>query len=355
MKILWVVLAGLLVLIWLFFPAIFNWWALNIWHVPNDELGKIGDLGPLGDIYGSLNTLFTSVTLVIVLYSVFLQRQANQDAREAMAKQLSQARDATAKQLLQASQASKQQLEQAKKALEAQLKQAREANMEQIINSKSLSNIQLDQAREATIKQLALARATHDAQIRESRYAIFVSMFNGSMALKQTKLESLKIKNSEREYIGFEIFNYLAHSFSNSFDNQFCNVNLLTENEVKNHFFRILKELNGDQKYYDLGSFFLLYENLLNLIHESGLDIDEKEYFKAAVRNSMSGAEQLTLFWMGAYSPKFKLFLKDSQLFSQFYSDKMMPFAIKFHDKSSFSHPTILMNWDRFSNEKTPA
>lgn len=212
----------------------------------------------------------------------------------------------------------------------------------------------LKETREANDRQIQLAQEAHDAQIRESRYAVFASMFNGLMSLKQTKLESLKIKNREREYIGFEIFNFLADSFSKSFDSKFNDVYLLSENEVKNHFFRILKELNSDQKFYDLGSFFLSYENLLNLIYESDLDEKEKEYFKAAVRNSMSGAEQLTLFWMGAYSPKYKLFLKDSQLFSQFYSDKMMPFAIKFHDKSSFSHPTILKNWDRFSENQNP-
>lgn len=288
MKNLWLLLAGVLVLIWLFFPTIFNWWALNIWNVPSTEIGKLGDLGSLGDIYGSLNTLISSIALCAVAFSTLLQVTS--------------------------------------------LKETREAND----------------------RQIKLAQQAHDAQIRESRYAVFVSMFNGLMSLKQTKLESLKIKNREREYIGFEIFNFLADSFSKSFDNTSNKVYLLSENEVKNYFFRTLKELNGGQKFYDLGSFFLLYENLLNLIYESDLDEKEKEYFKAAVRNSMSGAEQLTLFWMGAYSPKYKLFLKDSQLFSQFYSDKMMPFAIRFHDKSSFSHPTTLTNWDKFVEKQNP-
>lgn len=274
----------IILLIWMIFPLIFKQ-LISVYDLPEN----LKDFGAFGDIYGSLNTLISSIALCAVAFSTWLQVTS--------------------------------------------LKETREANE----------------------RQWLLAKEAHDAQIRESRYAVFASMFNGLMVLKQTKLESLKIKNLYSEYIGFEIFNFLADSFSKSFDNKFSNVYLLSENEVRNHFFRVLKELNGDQKFYDLGSFFLLYENLLNLIHESGLDNDEKEYFKAAVRNSMSGAEQLTLFWMGAYSPKFKLFLKDSQLFSQFYSDKMMPFAIKFHDKSSFSHPTILKNWDRFSKEKTPA
>lgn len=280
----WGVGIGSIICLWITFPFIFKT-LLSFYTFPEN----FNEFGAFGDIYGSLNTLISSIALCAVAFSTWLQVTS------------------------------------------------------------------LRETRKSNESQLLLAQEAHDAQIRESRYAVFVSMFNGLMALKQTKLESLNIKNPEYNYIGFEIFNFLADSFSKSFDNKFNNVYALSENDVKNHFFRVLKELNGDQKFYDLGSFFLLYENLLNLIYESDLDMKEKEYFKAAVRNSMSGAEQLTLFWMGAYSPKFKLFLKESQIFSQFYSDKMMPFAIRFHDKSSFSHPSILKNWERYANKRNPS
>ncbi|QNW98626.1 hypothetical protein IC797_02920 [Acinetobacter seifertii] len=91
--------AGVFVLAWLFFPNLFQWWAIHVWSIPVDQLDEMGKLGPLGDIYGSLNTLFTSVTLIIVVYSAYLQRQANKDAKEAVAEQLKQAREATAEQL----------------------------------------------------------------------------------------------------------------------------------------------------------------------------------------------------------------------------------------------------------------
>ncbi|WP_373351017.1 hypothetical protein [Acinetobacter bereziniae] len=74
------------ILIFLFLPIAFKYIALNLWNVPPfvlDENGKnkpiqLSDLGALGDIYGSLNTLFTSVTLGIVAYTTGLQRKANE-------------------------------------------------------------------------------------------------------------------------------------------------------------------------------------------------------------------------------------------------------------------------------------
>lgn len=283
-KLAWVVGIGLIICVWIGFPFIFKT-LLSFYAFPED----FNEFGAFGDIYGSLNTLISSIALCAVAFSTWLQVTS--------------------------------------------LKENRQVN----------------------IKQISLAQEAHDAQIRESRYAVFVSMFNALMALKQAKLESLVIKNSTEKFVGFEIFNFLADAFTDSFYNKFENIDELNENKVKDHFYRTLTRLNEGKKFYDLGSFFLIYENLLRLIQDSNLDAEEKEYFRAAVRNSMSGAEQLTLFWMGAYSIHFKSFLKDSQLFSQFYGDKMMPFAIKFYDKSYFIHPKILMSWDKNLKEQNPA
>ena len=52
--------AGIFILAWLFFPNLFQWWAIHVWFIPIEQLDEMGKLGPLGDIYGSLNTLFTS-------------------------------------------------------------------------------------------------------------------------------------------------------------------------------------------------------------------------------------------------------------------------------------------------------
>ena len=96
--------------LYFYLPQVFKWLAVDIWGVPastvgedgNDKLLALTDLGSLGDIYGSLNTLFTSATLAFVVYATLLQRQANKDARDAMKEQLQQAKDAIDKQLQQA-------------------------------------------------------------------------------------------------------------------------------------------------------------------------------------------------------------------------------------------------------------
>lgn len=92
MKYLWGLGALLLVGIWLFFPAIFNWWAEFAWHIPHDELKKVSDLGPLGDIYGSLNTLISSLALCAVAYSTVLQVNELKLARQTYIDQLNEAK-----------------------------------------------------------------------------------------------------------------------------------------------------------------------------------------------------------------------------------------------------------------------
>lgn len=78
-----IVMSG--IMLFLFLPLAFKHIAINVWEIPTslvDENGvsrplQLLDLGPLGDIYGSLNTLFTSITLGLVAYTAELQRKAN--------------------------------------------------------------------------------------------------------------------------------------------------------------------------------------------------------------------------------------------------------------------------------------
>ncbi|KAB1859913.1 hypothetical protein F4W09_01965 [Acinetobacter tandoii] len=84
------------IFLFLFLPLVFKSLAVNVWGIPLsivDEKGtsiplKLSDLGPLGDIYGSLNTLFTSITLGIVAYTAGLQRKANEQTFNATEAQL---------------------------------------------------------------------------------------------------------------------------------------------------------------------------------------------------------------------------------------------------------------------------
>ncbi|WON80797.1 hypothetical protein OK024_03160 [Acinetobacter sp. UGAL515B_02] len=169
-----VVLLIVLLIAWGLFPLFFKWLMIGI----GSKETALKDFGTFGDIYGSLNTLFTSATLIIVMYSAYLQRQANKDARDAMERQLQQAREDT----------------------EEQLKQAREATEQQILNAQQLAHIQLEHARQYSMDQLALARATHEAQIKESKDAIFTNKFYSHLNYKNAKLNSIFLTKKIKIY-----------------------------------------------------------------------------------------------------------------------------------------------------------
>lgn len=91
----------ILIFLWLFFPAIFNWWAVNVWKVPLAQVNELNKLGPLGDIYGSLNTLISSIALMAVAYSTYLQISSLREARQVNAKQLELAHKSHTEQLIE--------------------------------------------------------------------------------------------------------------------------------------------------------------------------------------------------------------------------------------------------------------
>jgi len=193
---------GILAL-WIFFPIIVTFWVLHVLVTPPFTPEVFASLGPIGDIFGGLTALFTSATLIIVMYSAYLQRQANEDARKAMAEQLQQARDATATQLIQARQALRQQLD-----------QARQATEQQIENAKELSRIELLQTREATQQQLALAQSTHDAQIQETKNTFFKTQFYNLLNYKSERFKELLFCDHDGNEIGIAV--QLNHRFADA-------------------------------------------------------------------------------------------------------------------------------------------
>lgn len=80
--------------LFLTYPFFFNWWALNFWGVPEGELSDYTKLGPLGDIYGSLNTLISSIALCAVAYSTWIQTTSLRETRISNEKQLSESKHA---------------------------------------------------------------------------------------------------------------------------------------------------------------------------------------------------------------------------------------------------------------------
>ncbi|MFV5340842.1 hypothetical protein [Acinetobacter baumannii] len=286
---LWLILITIGIFIFLTYPYFFNLWAVYFWHVPESELTDFTKLGPLGDIYGSLNTLFTSATLAIVIYSTILQRQANEDTRKAMYKELVQA--------------------------------------------KRLSSLQLKQAKQASAEQLKLVKETHNAQIRESQYTFFTNQFYSLLNLKENKFHKLKININGKNYEQEQIFIKL----SNDFNEMLMDVenNEISEEYINKKFMEYSDESDGSTSDIVL-SYFLIYVNLIKLIKKSELNDKEKEFYFETLGYSMRLQEQIVFFWVSSFVMRFNFYLENTQIFNQFYSDEYLVIAKKFHTKSAF-------------------
>lgn len=342
--------AGVFVLAWLFFPNLFQWWAIHVWSIPVDQLDEMGKLGPLGDIYGSLNTLFTSVTLIIVVYSVYLQRQANKDAREAMAQQLQQAEEATALQL-----------NEARRALELQLNQARQAATDQITHATMLHELQLAQAQQSSAEQLEVTKASYKGQIEESRYAIFSNMFYSLLNYKHNLFTSIEMN----QIIGFGTGNQRTekrnsvqsiriisdHFYYTQKKEQPVEYANFTIDELRNNFYSFA-QITFVDSINNLISYFLIYVNILNLIKKSKISEEDKYFFKSILRNSMYQDEQFILFWIAPMFDQMKLILEFSEIFTQFgYEEAFKEYALKHYNESYFA----LDQWKQIFKETNPA
>lgn len=317
---------GILAIIslWIAFPLIFKYWVFKLLVTPPFTTENFASLGPIGDIYGSLTALFTSATLIVVLYSAYLQREANKDTRQAMADQLQHARDATA----------------------TQLKQARKA-----------VDDQLTQARDATVQQLTLVQATHDAQIIESKYAVFSSMFNILLNQKKTVLDS--IYTGKEEFKPKVIFETLGLEFEHLIANNWKDLNhevKKVEDMIFNQFLVSMDEnMEKSFSFNELTSYFYMYIPLLLLIKNSSLKKEDKKIYFMVLSHSMTHDEQVTLLWFLIFSGDIKEALKDTQLIDTKFDINQMEFIMNNFHKSYFSHPEVLEHWNNHTNNKTPA
>lgn len=326
----WLILTGLTIVgvayLYFYLPQVFKWLAVDIWGVPASSVGEdkktvalqLTDLGPLGDIYGSLNTLFTSATLAFVVYATLLQREANKDARDAMSNQLQQARDATAKQLRQARQALKQQLD-----------QAREATEQQITNAKELANTQLEHARESTERQLALTQVTHDAQIKESQHAVFSNAFYTLLNYKQSNLNSLRINSEKGEFYPEEIFLKMSMEFLALLDKEWKSVNDIPYVEIERKYDEISKKITGSEYVgIQLTPYFMLYQNLFDLLKKANLDENSHNFYRAVIMNSMTIHEKYHLIWLSANCLELSNMIKDNEILNDMSDSMTYPFIL---------------------------
>ncbi|MEB3795544.1 MULTISPECIES: hypothetical protein [Acinetobacter] len=287
----WLIVITLGLFVFLTYPYFFNWWAINFWGVPEKELSDLTKLGPLGDIYGSLNTLISSIALCAVAFSAYLQVTS--------------------------------------------------------LNETRITNKQ----------QLVLAEKSHQEQLKESKHAVFSNTFNTLLNLKQDRYNGLKIRNKDTgtEYISEEIFVEIALRFLWLLDNYFHEENC-GRYQVGLKLDEFLELLGGKKRGFgEITSYFMVYGDLIKLIRKSDLSDESKFFYRDIVSNSMSIHEQLTLLWVAVNNKDCLDLVHGSEIFNNFYRDNMMSFLIKYFDKSCFSHPDILSNWDKYQNNQNPA
>ncbi|WP_288385527.1 hypothetical protein [uncultured Acinetobacter sp.] len=315
-----VVLLIVLLIAWGLFPLFFKWLMIGI----GSKETALKDFGTFGDIYGSLNTLFTSATLIIVMYSAYLQRQANKDARDAMERQLQQAREDT----------------------EEQLKQAREATEQQILNAQQLAHIQLEHARQYSMDQLALARATHEAQIKESKDAIFTNKFYSHLNYKNAKLNSIFLTKKDKDLSGNIIekqvpmivaIDEIVMGWLETVKENQVIYNNLSNMELLNKLYNLVQTKLKYETISSLISYFHIYSDFFDLIRDSKISEEDKVFYKSVISNSMTQHEQVLLFII---SPMFNAIdLTDSEIFSLLgYMTILEDYAIEYHKVCHFKY-----------------
>ncbi|MEN8320216.1 hypothetical protein [Acinetobacter junii] len=343
-KIILILILGIGVLaLWIFFPIIFRFLVLHVLVTPPFTPEVFASLGPIGDIFGGLTALFTSATLIIVMYSAYLQRQANEDARKAMADQLKEARTAT-----------ENQLDQAKSALRQQLDQAREATERQIENAKVLSRIELEQIKATTTQQLALAQASHDAQMKETKNSFFISQFYSLLNYKNESIKNLVLRDMhDKRLIGYEIFTILKRELVKNISNKYSKeIDVLDAEKIRFEYDNIIKKLNNDHLFYEIFTYFEIYTSLFELVNKADIDKDQKNFFYNLIRQSSTPSEQITLFFLAPIWERLYESLEGCRIFNSFSTLSAEKFALKFYNKSYF----YTQEWyEFFDKQQNPA
>lgn len=342
----WVIGILAIISLWIAFPLIFKYWVFKLLVTPPFTTEAFASLGPIGDIFGGLTAFFTSLTLIIVIYSAHLQKQANKDARDAMAEQLQEARDATANQL-----------EQANKALEAQLKQARNDTEQQIANAKELSDIQLKQSEHTATQQLTLSKSMHKAQMKESKHAIFSNMLNILLNQKNEAQERLNLRLGDKSLQS--LFEVLSNKFDDLVSDEWKNFDILNQKHQDIMFNMLSQELKiftgGINLHDELQSYFHHYCSLIALIKKKEYKEFDTDFFLGLLSNIMTQSEQECLLWFCAFTPYIRGNLEESKIFDASFNDGLINFIYRNFEKSLFNNSIMLKNWKIYKEEKTPA
>lgn len=276
-----------IVSLWIVFPLIFKA-LIESYKLPE----HFNDFGAFGDIYGSLNTLISSIALCAVAFSTYLQVTS--------------------------------------------LKESRELNNRQFALSKQIHDEQIFESQNAifTNKFYSLLNFKKDKldSISISRKITFGE--RGSQIVQETCVEVMDEMSSEF-YSMLKNDNYLYNAFS--------------QEELFSDFRKVAKDL----KYKNIApliSYFHIYMDLCQLIKNSNISEEEKSFYKSVLSNSMTQGEQILLFWL---SPMFEsIVIKDSEIFTMFgYVPAFEQYALEFHEASHFKNH----DWKEFfSNCENP-
>lgn len=271
----------ILIPLWIFFPILFSKVTYYILGNPKEY----GDhLGAVGDIYGSLNTFFSSIAFLAVAFTTWLQVNA--------------------------------------------LKEAREANK----------------------RQLDLAEKNHVEQMKESRNAIFSTKFYALLNYKADKLEQCKVIKDLKEYRGSEIFELYHQHFEILVDHYWVDLESIDKDEIYRELKNFDRSVNSGREFAGWFSYFLIHTQILDLIKNSDIDIKDKKFYRSLLSNSMSMAEQITLFWIAPVTPQVITKLENTKIFNLFYNHKYIYYGKKFYNNSYFNSSY----WDNAFEDTQP-
>ncbi|KAA8733887.1 hypothetical protein F4V57_07505 [Acinetobacter qingfengensis] len=298
----WILLG---ITLWFLFPWIFSFFFNWIMTDPK-YYGE--NFGAVGDIYGSVNALFTSATLILVIVSTMMQRQANQDVREAMAKQLKQ--------------------------------------------EQASSTAQLAQAIDSTKKQLELAIQVHEAQISESKYAIFNNKFYSLINFKSESVNNLVWYTDEH---GVEqriepkiFFERLSKTVRHSLSVWSENPDEMDIEFLKKSVYIKTFPYSKRNDITSLLAYFSNYKYLIELVKNMDLSPIDKRMYLRIIANSMNYNEQIILFYISPLYKDLMECLKDSEIFVHFSGYRYEFFAHKFYNESYFG----IEFWKEFFKEQ---
>lgn len=273
-KIVWGVVILSIISLWIAFPFIFKL-LIEAYKFPKD----FTNFGAFGDIYGSLNTLISSIALCAVAFSTYLQVTSIRETRETNTKQLKLA----------------------KEAHDEQVKESRNA----IFANKFYSLLNFKENKLSTVVLTKKKETDSDFQEFEE--------VSGLKGMEDLALEFHTIMSSNKNaYVSYY------------------------PGELLEEFNQTVERL-GYNSVSLLLSYFHIYIDLLNLIGTSNISENDKNFYKSVLSNSMYQYEQVLFFWI---SPMFgALDLRDSEIFTMFgYTEVFEDFALQFHDISHFKH-----------------